>query len=174
MKQCNVKNAIQYGENLTAFGAGEECNLTDIQKLHIELFLGQQIMTKARCYDRFIDKHSLYHGSFCKSLKKRLNCVVQTEEGNFLSITTLLLVKTELDTNEIIALCFEFQKLNEVVCKNNNYSSSSFSVIVKETENIKIIRPSKIENKCICIPYGEEKLCLMPLVNTMETDYRKK
>lgn len=170
MKQCKIRRAIKYGENLTVFGAGYEFILTDLQKLLIVQFLGEEVNTAAWCYERFIYKHTLFLSNTCTALVKRLNCVTKTEEGNFLSIKGLLRIESRRRTYSHIVLGSLFVKSNDILCKNDKYSSSAFSTIVNETENIHIILPETIGNKFICIPYSIGKWCVMPLVNDVETD----
>lgn len=168
MKECHVRRAIQYGEDLTAFGAGREYILTEREKLLVEQFLLEEVQTEAWCYDRFIFKNTLFHTSSCKTLIKRLNCVIITAEKNFLSISALLRIETNRRTCKQIILGVELQDTKEILCKNKNFVSN-LTTVVKKTENIQIMYPESIERKCMCIPY-KDKLCITPLLNIVETD----
>ena len=170
MKECNVKRCIQYGEDFNAFEVGQEINLTNFQKLLIEQFLTEEIIIEAKSFDRFIYQHTLFHSISYRRLVRRKNCVVRTSEEIFLSITNLLCVQTSRNTHVNIVIGKELEQQNETLCKNKNFSSSYFSFIVQQTENIIVIFPSMIETKCVCIPYDVDKFCVMPLVNSLETD----
>ncbi|XP_029162383.1 uncharacterized protein LOC114933966 isoform X1 [Nylanderia fulva] len=70
IKECRIKRCMEYGNSLRAFGSAIIIELSLIEKITVEQFLGESVKNKALAYQRFIYQNILYHGSNCTQLKK--------------------------------------------------------------------------------------------------------
>lgn len=170
MKECKIKRCIQFGEHLRIFGASKDVNLTNVEQLLIQQLLRKNIDNGALYFERFIFKHTLFHVDSYQRLKKRINCVVQTVNGNFITITKLLIVKTTTDVKIEVIIGKQLLVQTDNLCEFQNFSSDDFAFIVKDTNNVIDILPSQIKKKCVYMPYNEGEACVIPLINSFETD----
>ena len=171
MKECGIKRCIQYGDFLRIFGAPLYVNLTIIQKLVIEEVLEGVVDDAAEAFKRFVYKNVLYHTSNDNRLIKRNNSTIETTDGRFMVILDFLIVKlSETGGFKHVIIGKELQRQNKTLFNVGNVSSSEFSYIVKETNNIMCCMPYMIKVKCVNIQCDETELCLLPIVNNLETD----
>ncbi|XP_011696440.1 PREDICTED: uncharacterized protein LOC105455077 isoform X2 [Wasmannia auropunctata] len=179
MKQCRIQRCIEYENHLTAFGPSKKIDFSLIEKITIEEFLGDSVKNKALTFQRFIYKNVLYHGFDYARLIKRRNNTVLTQSGSLLVIQYLCIAEKATGEKKQLLICKELRVLKqEVLCKNKNVSSNNFSYVVEEMDNIRCSLLHMIKNKCINIPVfssnndnsNNNKRCIIPLVNSVETD----
>lgn len=127
MKECKVKRCIEYGEGLRAFGASKDVSLTEFQLSLIQNVLQENVEINTEFFERFIYNHVLFHVSSCSQLKKRINCVIQTNDGNFVMIVKFLSVKTETQSKKQVIIGKELEVIEESLCEFENFSSSDFA-----------------------------------------------
>ena len=60
--------------------------------------------------------------------------------------------------------------INEQICNHAGISSKLFSFIVTETNITVSMKLDTIKSKCFHIPYAPNKMCIIHLVNVIETD----
>ena len=170
MRECKIKCCIEYGEHLRVFGVSANVEITDVDKQLIQQLLGEEVVTQAVSFDRFILKYVLFYTTSYQRLVKRKNCVVGTTDGDFLVIRNLFSLRTATNACKQIIVGKGPKLLRNIVCKFENFSSSKFAFVVQETENVIPFFPSTVERKCICMSYSEDRLCVITLVNPVKTD----
>lgn len=173
INECKIKKCIEYPDTLRAFGSSREMELTATEKCNLEFLLGQRIKNTVLTFERFIYKNILYHGANYSRLEKRSNSTIITKQKSILVILYLCIVETLTGAKYNALLCNKLQVIHdEELVKNGNISSQRFSYIVEKSDNISCCRLDEIENKCICIKLENRnnKLCIIPLVNCIETD----
>ena len=171
MKQCNVSNSIDYGNNLRVFGKGRKKKLSVTEKLITEQLLENNIEDYCLSYQRFIYQHILYHSNSYKRLKKRNNSVLLTTDEIILSIQKLITVKTKTTQDmKFIVIGEKFDITREEFFKYNEFSSNSFSFVAEKTSTICCCEITSLKSKCVCIEYDQNKLYVIPLGNRLETD----
>lgn len=172
MSECRVKNCIEYDENLRLFGKPNEKTLSLREKTVIECMLQTDVYEACEEYSRFIYKSVLFHSAGYKRLIKRNNSCILYGDNLLMEVTSILKIKQNNDVPTVIILGKTLAILaNESICSYKNVSSNDFAFIVKETESFVCCEPSAIEKKCIKRIYGPDKFCIIPLVNTIETDW---
>ena len=171
MKQCTVRNCIPYEENLKVFGKAKKLKLSVIEKIIIETLIGVPVQDNCETYNRFTYNKHLFHSTNYSRLQKRNNSCIITKENVILNIANILKV-TLLDSTNIqwILLGKKYRILDENLCKNGVFNSSSFSFVAEETSSLVCLEINSIKSKCINVPYENNKISIFPLVNTLETD----
>ncbi|XP_067212377.1 uncharacterized protein [Linepithema humile] len=170
-KKTKIMKCIEFGDELRIFGKSTEMQLSLRQKLLIEQFLKETIENNVQSFQRFTYNNTLYHSFKYSCLIKRNNSTVLLENRSLMIISDLILLKTsDLQTKKYIVLGKELQIIDEEVCKYKTISSKMFSFIARHTNNDVCNFLSAIRKKCVYIPYKDDKLCIIPLVNTLETD----
>lgn len=85
-------------------------------------------------------------------------------------ISYLLIVQiSESNVCMQVILDRDLEIQNEELCKYGNVSSSKYSFIVKETQNVVGCLVSALKRKCVYVAYIDNKLYMIPVVNTVET-----
>ena len=60
--------------------------------------------------------------------------------------------------------------VDEEICNYERKSSKLFSFIATETDSTISVKITSINSKCVYIPISINKICIIPLVNILETD----
>ena len=171
MNQCKVKKCIQYNDDLKIFGKPQKTTLSLTTKILIENLINEDIKDTAEIYHRFIYKNILFHSSAYKRLKKRNNSYIITSDKLLLTISALVKIKYLNSENfKYIVVGEKIEIINDQMCKYLHFNSKEFSFIGKLSSSQICIDVSAIDRKCIAIPYIHNHLCIIPLVNTIETD----
>ena len=172
MKESGIKRCIQYEEFLRIFGSPAHINLTLIQKIVIEeVVQGTVLDDEAQTFKRFIFKNVLYNTSNDNRMIKRNNNTIETGDGRFIIILDLVTVKlTVTGVYRHVVIGKELQIQRRGLCNFENISSTEFSSIVEETNNIICCSLSNIKTKCVNIQYNETEWYIIPIVNHFETD----
>lgn len=158
MNQCHVKNSIIYEEDVRVFGKGKKISLTRILKFLVEQLLNTDINEQCLLYSRFIYKNILFHTESYTRMKKRNNCTVMLNNNLIVQLTHLLSVTLTDENKKFILLGTEMQNTNEIMCRSNNFSSASYSYVMRESDNIRCFNLSDLNSKCIKISFNEN-LC---------------
>ena len=169
MKQCNVKRCIEYGENLRVFGKGRKKKLNGIEKIVIRRIADGIFSDECAFYDRFVYKNVLFHSTSYKRLKKRINSVISTTDCQILMVSHLLKIEN-VGYEEFIVLGELLEIMNEKIFHSTITDSSLFSYVVRKTNTVVCCKVVNILRKCAFVPYINEKICIIPVVNKMETD----
>lgn len=86
-------------------------------------------------------------------------------------ISDLILINIpELEITHYVILGKKLQIMDEEFCKHKDISTKMFSFIARETNNDISCFPSDIDKKCCNMLYKNDKLYIVPLVNTVEID----
>ncbi|XP_029176567.1 uncharacterized protein LOC114944694 isoform X2 [Nylanderia fulva] len=169
MKETKIIKCIRYGDDLRIFGKPADITLSLSQKLLVEQLLQETITENVKLFYRFSYKNTFYHSYKYSRLIKRNNSTVILHNGKLMLISGLILINI-LETTHYIVLGKKFQILDEELCKHKGISTKMFSFIARETNNDIICFPSDFDKKCCSIFYKEDKLYIVPLVNTVEID----
>lgn len=175
MSQCQVTNCIEYDDELRVFGTPARMEFDAIERHVLKAVIGFNVEC-ALSYDRFIYKKVVYNTSSYMRFEKRMNCMVLTTDDNFVEISDLLVINRydedeDEENSEYVILGNEMHVMDDVICNYGPCSSEMYSCIVKKTKTKVCYKLQSLKHKCIMIPYeNEEKYCIMPLVNTIETD----
>lgn len=171
MKKCKVKNCIEYSNDLKIFGKSKAMTLSLVEQVLIEQLLNEPVEIKCQSFHRFIYKHRLFHSSSYKKLKKRNNSTILTFDGTIMSISSLVKVRcTTSHDIKCVLLGKKFNILDERLCRYRNFDSNLYSFIATETSSIMCCDCSSVKAKCIVTTYKSDKKCIIPIVNTLETD----
>lgn len=172
MRECKIKNCIEYENHLRIFGNLKSIKLSVVEKTVIESVLEETIDdNNSKKYFRFIYKNVLFHSCDYKRLTKRNNSCILTENSMLLIITGL--VKIQCFISQDIKYMVLGKKLsieNYELCRNGRYTSNAFLFIAKETSTIVCCKMSSIVRKCVMVPYEKDMFCIFPLGNIVETD----
>lgn len=172
------QRCITYGSDLRLFGKSVQIQLSVIEKTEIEALIREEIQNYAEKFDRFIFLQTLWHTESYKLLKKRHNSTVELQDGSFVTLQSILGIRTTL-SNELkyIIIGKRLQPSNEVICSTQQYriTSKNLFVIATATENITAFLPNVMRSKCVRMPYrctndGDQTYCIVRLVNNVETD----
>lgn len=171
MNQIRVKNCIEYEDNLRIFGKPRKINFTLTEKVAVEELVGEAVDERCERYHRFVFKNILYHSLGYQRLVKRNNsCILTTDNEIFHILSLIKIMIVSSGTMKYIILGRKFRILNEALCRNGNYSSRSFSFLASETPEIACREITSIVSKCVNVPVEENIVCIIPVVNTLETD----
>lgn len=170
MNSCKVKNCIKYNDDLKFYSL-KDYIFTDLEENLVNIYLEDDVAKVEQC-ERFIYKKTLWHTLNFNRLQRRINsCVITTDRRIFL-INRMFKVKcNDSDIEKKVLLGFKINILEEeYLCKVENLSSSSFMFIGKKTDDIDVIDVSLIEKKCVYMEMENNKVCIVPVVNNLETD----
>lgn len=107
-------------------------------------------------------------------LVKRCNDTVELNCGTYMVITHIFIVSTINLRKKCVVMGNQLLPLNIEIVKDAELriSSKNYAHIMEQSDRIICIEPQSIYKKCVRIPYGtlEDKVCIIPLVNTVETD----
>lgn len=171
MKETKIIKCIKYGDDLRIFGKPVDITLSLSQKLLIEQLLQQTITENVKSFLRFCYKGILYHSYKYSRLIKRNNSTVLLHNGELMIISDLIFINIpELQRTHYIVLGKKLQIMNEELCKYKGISTKMFSYVARETDNDISCFPSDFNKKCCNMLYKEDKLYIVPLVNTVEID----
>ncbi|XP_043270733.1 uncharacterized protein [Venturia canescens] len=170
-----IKKCMSIGSDLRIFGAPKIIILTLIQQTSVERLLRVSIENKAVLYERFIFKKILYHANIYNRLNKRNNSIVRLEDGNFLDITGIVMVRQLGSVKEMpVILGRSFHIIRDpdlyIIDHDLGLRSGMFFHIVQRNNRLLAILPHKITDKCVEIKLNDHFHCLIPLVNKIEED----
>lgn len=69
---------------------------------------------------------------------------------------------------KIVIIAFEVEVFDENLSRG--LETPEYMFIARKTQNLSVLEMTSIEKKCIWMPFLEDKILVVPLVNTMETD----
>lgn len=94
MRECKIKNCIEYEDHLRIFGNLKSTKLSVVDKTVIESVLEETIDdNNSKKYFRFIYKNVLFHSCDYKRLTKRNSSCILTENSMLLIITGLVKIQ---------------------------------------------------------------------------------
>ncbi|KAJ8686030.1 hypothetical protein QAD02_021823 [Eretmocerus hayati] len=168
---CNIKRIIEHGDNLRVCTPGEDHGLSQFQREIIEDAMNDSVNDKCVVHERFIYKKRVFTTCSYSRAKNRINHFISTADGNLLKMTHLVCVESRrFGEHRYLVLAHELVETGDRLCVYNGFDSIDSSRIVRESSEIVCCDFSSIEDKFICIPMEGGKLCLVPIVNRMETD----
>lgn len=175
MKETKIIKCIKYGDDLRIYGKSVDITLSLSQKLLVELLLQKTITEKVKSYQRFSYKGTLYHSFKYFRLIKRNNSTVILLNGELMTISDLILINMpEVNGTFFVVLGKKLQIMDEELNKyKSDISTKMFSFIARETNNDISCFPSDFDKKCCNMLFKEDKLYIVPLVNTVEIDTTK-
>lgn len=92
-------------------------------------------------------------------------------DKTIITVTEIVQVTTVNESDKkFVVLAFQYESLDEELCKHFNISSKEISEIVSYTENIICCLPEKIKYKCLIAPINDDKFCVFRLPNNFERD----
>ncbi|XP_046400875.1 uncharacterized protein LOC124167120 [Ischnura elegans] len=162
-----------HSDYVRLFGAPDIVSLTLAQKVTVENLVGEEVYwNNAISFQRFIYKNVLFHVQSYTRMTKRVNYVVQLQNKQLIFITHALKVKT-VSSNKMtcIILGVKLHQTNETLFREKSIgiTSNAFPYISELTPECIAVFPEMLCNKCVLIAF-ENKLCIFPLVNSLERD----
>lgn len=161
-------------DKLIVYGHPVNKSLTNnlIQKIAIEALLKEEIIDETLEYEKFMYKNVVYHTDEASKVFKRKNSIVFVKNLElFINIISLVCVKTVNGFNKFIVIGKTYEVIrNNELARSYEFSSSSYSVGVVQSDNIVAILPEHISWKCTLTPYDDEISYIFKLVNRIETD----
>ncbi|KAJ8667647.1 hypothetical protein QAD02_009310 [Eretmocerus hayati] len=168
---CNITRIIEHGSDLRVCTPGRELVLSPLQKEVIEATIDDSICNECISYQRFIYKRRVFTSCSYTRSQDRINHMISTNDGGLVKVTNLICAKSQNSSEDnYLVIGQRLIELDEKLCEYSEFDSNDFSKIVRESAQIVCYRFSSIREKFVCIPMADDKLCLVPVVNTMETD----
>lgn len=172
--KCKIQCSVEHDNSLRLFGRYRHMSLSLIQQTSIETLLRESVLNDVHSYQRFIFQSVLYHSIDYNRLVKRCNDTVELNCGTYMVITHIFIVSTINLRKKCVVMGNQLLPLNIEIVKDAELriSSKNYAHIMEQSDRIICIEPQSINKKCVRIPYGtlEDKVCIIPLVNTVETD----
>lgn len=167
MNECRIKNCIEYNDDLRLFYC-RSYQLSDLERNLLEIYFEDVVVNVSRC-DRFVHKSILFHSIDYKRLQKRNNSCFITEDKRIFIVDKVIRLKLESsDVDKVVIVARKIQILNEQL--RRHIDAPNFVFVGRRTTDLGILDASSINKKCICMPHGEEKVVVVPLVNNIEID----
>lgn len=167
MNECRVKNCISYNDDLRLFYC-KNYTLTELEEQELEIQYQDTIERIKRC-DRFIYNNILFHSKSYKKLQKRNNSCFISNDGQIYMIDKLIKFQTgQCEDEKVAILAKQIEVLNESL--GRGIPTPRYIFIGRQSPNLTILNETVINQKCICMPFSEGKVVVIPLVNRMETD----
>ncbi|KAJ8677405.1 hypothetical protein QAD02_013192 [Eretmocerus hayati] len=168
---CNITRIIEHGNDLRVCTPGKTVVLSPSQKVVVEDTINDSVDDECVYYQRFIYKRRVFTTQSYNRAENRINHFVSTTHGDLLKITNLVCVKPRTSAKErYLVLGAKLVETGDKLCEYDGFDSNDFSRIVVENPQIVCRDYTSIQDKFICITMENSKLCLVPIVNTMETD----
>jgi len=104
---------------------------------------------------------------------KRNNSVVRINNDSFINIKHILRISIVAGINNIqkyVILGQSYRLIRDTLCDYGDISSSSYLYTAHLTNVIVACYPTDISQKCVMIPYNNDKHHIIPIVNKVETD----
>lgn len=167
MNECRIKNCIQYNNELRLFCcAGYE--LSELERNLLEIHFNDVVVNVSKC-DRFVYKNILFHSTNYGRLQKRNNSCFITEDNLIFIVNKVIRLTVESSADEQVVIVA--QKVKVLKERLSRFiDTPDFFFIANETNDLSILDTSSINRKCICLPFRENKIVVVPLVNNIETD----
>lgn len=173
-----VHSCVEHGPHLRLLQPSSIISLSNIEQTCIIQLLQEELVSvnNINSYKRFIFKNIVYHSVNYERLLKRDNSVIQMINGAYMIIEHICMVQTVNSNDEMYVIVgtklLPSISLQLVKDTEINNCSTSYSSIVRKSDEIICILPTFIKRKCIIINYNTlgHLYVIMPLVNVTETD----
>lgn len=166
MNECRVKNCINYGDHLRLFHC-KEYQLSEVEQNLLEIYFDDVFSNINRC-DRFVFKKIMFHSQNYTRLRIRNNSCIITHDNHIYLIDKVIYLRCQT-TNEdkVVALAMEVELSDR---SSSRDVLSRFIYFGQQLNDISILEISRIQKKCVYIPTQNDRVMVIPIVNTMETD----
>nr|XP_055061257.1 uncharacterized protein LOC129444550 [Misgurnus anguillicaudatus] len=163
-RKCSTDKSVQISAHVRVFAKSVQTDVSVLHMLGIEDLLGVRVK-QAYYYNRFIVKGILYHSDTNHCLQKRINSVVELQNGTLVRIVNLVVSGVTH-----CVLVKELVKSGRKLCRNTTLNiASSFVYQVSECNIVYAIHPESLTRKFVMVKC-REKVYVIPLPNNIERD----
>ena len=164
-RKCSTDKSVQISAHVRVFGKSVQTDVSVLHMLGIDDLLGVGVK-QASYYNRFIVNGILYHCDTNSRLQKRINSVVELQNGTLVRIVSLV-----VSGATHCVLVKELVKSGRKLCRDTtlNIASSFASSLVSECNIVYAIHPESLACKCVMVE-SREKVYVIPLPNNIERD----
>ncbi|KAL7292064.1 hypothetical protein TKK_0014341 [Trichogramma kaykai] len=168
MKECNVQKCIRYSDDIKLFGKPTK-RLDELDRMVLKIYIGQENLC-IEIYHRFMINNTLSHTRNYNRLYMRYNCCIQTSEGELMIVNQIVKVSQNNKESQLVALGNVIAVDEQDLCEFSLFPSKKFFFICTEKTQIKCIDARKIAKKFLVAPYNKDRMCIIKLVNNIESD----
>lgn len=167
MNKCRIKNCIQYNDDLRLFCcSGYE--LSDLERNLLEIHFQDIVLNVEKC-DRYIYKNILFHSINYGRLQKRNNSCFITEDNKLFIVDKVIKLTLEnSDDERVVIIARKIEVLNKQLTRH--VETPNCVIVGRQTNDLSIVDASSISRKCVYMVLEEEKIIVIPVVNSIETD----
>ncbi|KAJ8688303.1 hypothetical protein QAD02_024098 [Eretmocerus hayati] len=169
--KCNIPRIIEHGEDLRVCGTGSKYTLSLSQKELIQNIVEDLVHDVCICYERFIFKKTVFTSCFYTRAEIRSNHMILLKNGDMMKLTNLICVRKMISNEQrYVLLGLRMIKSVDGLCRYDEFDSDEIMFITHESAELICCDPEVIETKLVCVPMPDNRYCLVPLVNKVETD----
>ena len=163
-RKCSTDKSVQISAHVRVFGKSVQTDVSVLHMLAIDDLLGVRVK-QASYYNRFIVNGILYHSDTNSRLQKRINSVVELQNGTLVTIVGLV-----VSGATHCVLVKELVKSGRKLCRDTTLNiASSFVYEVSKCNIVYAIHPESLARKCVMVE-SREKVYVIPLPNNIERD----
>lgn len=167
MNECRIKNCLNYDDDLRLFCC-TRYQPSDLERTLLEIYFKDQAVDTIKC-ERFIYKKILFHARNYRRLQRRNNSCFISEENRIFTIDKIVGLRlANLGNQKIVVIAKEIEVLEERLCRF--IENPDFVFVGKQKSDMIILDISTIKQKCVLLPYKEDRVVVIPIVNCIETD----